>query len=120
MEENRSEGIVVMDAWSVPRKNKRSWSAAFKKEAVMRLLRGEPVHGVSRETSVPEYKLQRWRNCALVGIDVALREREPDSLQNCLEDAYRRINELSLEVTRLRNRGRAKRHAALQDACVIR
>lgn len=103
------EGIVVMDAWSAPRKGKRQWSPAFKKELVMRLLRGEPVHGVSRETRVPEYKLERWRNCALVAIDVALREREADSLQVCLEDAYRRIGELSQEVERLRKRSRTKR-----------
>lgn len=73
---------------------------------VMRLLRGEPAHSISREMSVPEYKLQRWRNCALVGIDVALRERQSDSLQACLEDAYRRIQELTLEVDQLRSRSK--------------
>lgn len=78
----------------------------------MRLLRGEPLHGVSREMSIPEYKLQRWRNCALVGIELALRQNEADSLQSVLEDAYRRINELSLEVEQLRKRSRAKRLSA--------
>ena len=69
--------------------------------------------------AVPEYKLQRWRNCALVGIELALRAREPDSLQSCLEDAYRRISALSTEVEQLRKRGRAKRAARELNACCL-
>lgn len=115
-----SESVAVVGAWSMPRKTKRQWSAALKKELVMRMLRGEPLHGISREMSVPEYKLQRWRNCALVGIDLALRQNEADSLQSCLEEAHRRINELSLEVEQLRKRSRAKRSPAemTRGSCV--
>ncbi len=110
MENQRTEeDVVVIGTWSVPRKGKRQWSTTLKKEGVMRLLRGEPARGISREMSVPEYKLERWRNCALVGIDIALRESETDSLQACLEDAYRRINELSTELEHLRKRRRSKR-----------
>lgn len=35
----------------------KRWSAGRKKEVVLRLLRGEPVDAVSREVSVPIYKL---------------------------------------------------------------
>ena len=36
----------------------KRWSAARKKEVVLRLLRGEPVDAVSRDVAVPIYKLE--------------------------------------------------------------
>lgn len=114
--ESMPDGVMVMERWAAGKKAKRQWSAALKKELVMRLLRGEPVHGVSREMAVPVYKLERWRNCALAGLDSALKERENDSLETCLEEAYRRINELAAEVERLRKRSRSKR-PPLATAC---
>ncbi len=51
-------------------------SVGRKKEVVLRLLRGEPLDGVSREVAVPIYKPERWR--ALAGIDAGLKEREND------------------------------------------
>lgn len=121
MEDRKTEeGVVVMGTWSASRKGKRQWSATLKKEVVMRLLRGEPARGISREMCVPEYKLERWRNCALAGIDIALRESATDSLQACLEDAYRRISELSAELEHLRKRRRSKRAAPERGAnCCI-
>lgn len=95
-----------MKRGSPGQKREARWSAAVKKELVLRLLRGEPVHGVSREMAVPVYKLERWRNRALAGIESALRRSENDSLEANLEDAYRRINELALELEVLRNRRR--------------
>ena len=103
------DGVMVLERWSTDKRTKKQWPISLKKELVMRLLRGEPVRGVSREMAVPEYKLERWRNCALVGIDSALRERETDSLATCLEDAYRRIDELAREIETLRKRRRTKR-----------
>ena len=103
------DGVMVLERWSTGKRTKKQWPISLKKELVMRLLRGEPVRGVSREMAVPEYKLERWRNCALVGIDSALRERETDSLATCLEDAYRRIDELAREIETLRKRRRTKR-----------
>ncbi len=103
------DGVMVLERWSVAKRTKKQWPISLKKELVMRLLRGEPVRGVSREMGVPEYKLEPWRKCALVGIDSALRERETDSLATCLEDAYRRIDELAREIETLRKRRRTKR-----------
>ena len=54
------------------------WSLARKREVVLRLLRGEFVEALSRETGVPIYRLEKWRNKALSGIDSGLREREGD------------------------------------------
>ena len=54
---------------------------------------GEPVDAVSREVSVPRYKLERWRDRALAGIDADLRERENDPVERPLDEAKRRIGE---------------------------
>jgi len=61
---------------------------------VLRLLRGEPVDAVSREVSVPIYKLERGRDRALAGIDAGLKERENDPVERHLDEANRRIGEL--------------------------
>jgi hypothetical protein len=37
----------------------KRWSAGRKREIVLRLLRGEPVAALSREVSVPIYKLEQ-------------------------------------------------------------
>jgi transposase len=72
----------------------KRWSAGRKKEVVLRLLRGEPVDAISREVSVPIFKLEQWRDRALAGIDAGLKERENDPVVQQLDDANRRIGEL--------------------------
>ncbi|HUX25137.1 MAG TPA: hypothetical protein VMV87_11025, partial [Burkholderiales bacterium] len=76
----------------------KRWSAGRKKEVVLRLLRGEPVDAISREVSVPIYKLEQWRDRALAGIDAGLKERENDPLERQLDEANRRLGELVMEV----------------------
>ncbi len=86
----------------------KRWSAGRKKEVVLRLLRGEPVDAISREVSVPIYKLERWRDRALAGIDAGLKERENDPVERQLDEANRRIGELVMEVEILRKERQAK------------
>ena len=86
----------------------KRWSAGRKKGVVLRLLRGEPVDAVSREVSVPIYKLERWRDRALAGIDAGLKERENDPVEKQLDEANRRIGELVMEVEILQKERRAK------------
>jgi len=86
----------------------KRWSAGRKKEVVLHLLRGEPVDVVSREVSVPIYKLERWRDRALAGIDAGLKERENDPVERQLGEANRRIGELVMEVEILQKERRAK------------
>jgi len=45
----------------------KRWSAGRKREVALRLLRGESVDAISREISVPIYKLEGWRDRALAG-----------------------------------------------------
>lgn len=87
----------------------KRWSAGRKKAVVLRLLRGESVDAVSREVSVPIYKLEQWRDRALAWIDAGLKEREADPLERQLDEAKRRIGDLVMEVEILQKARRAKR-----------
>jgi hypothetical protein len=87
----------------------KRWSAGRKKEIVLRLLRNEPVDDLSREVSVPIYKLEKWRDRALAGIDAGLKERENDPVVAQLDDANRRIGELVMEIEILRKERQARR-----------
>ncbi len=84
------------------------WSVARKREVTLRLLRGESLEALSRELGVEMYRLDAWRNRAHAGIDASLRERAGDPLQGELDQAMKRIGELSMENELLRERCRAK------------
>ena len=78
------------------------WSMKRKREVVLRLLRGESVQLLSRELGVEIYRLEEWRSKALWGIETALKEREGDPLKKELDQAMKRIGELSMENELLR------------------
>lgn len=73
------------------------WRAGRKSEVVLRLLRGESVDALSRELSIEIYRLEQWREKALSGIDSSLKERQGDPVQAELDQAMRRIGELTME-----------------------
>ena len=78
------------------------WSARRKREVVLRLLRGEPLDALSREVGVEIYRLEQWREKAVLGIDEALKDRTGDPLAAELDAAKRHIGELSMENELLR------------------
>jgi transposase len=81
------------------------WHAKRKAEVVLRLLRGEPLDLLSRELAVPIPRLEEWREQSLAGIETALKAREnADPAQARLDEANRRIGELSMENELLRAR----------------
>ena len=90
----------------------KRWSAGRKKEVVLRLLRNEPLDDLSREVSVPIYKLEQWRDRSLAAIDAGLKERQNDPVSAQLDDANRRIGELVMEIEILRKERQAKRPLA--------
>ena len=47
------------------------WTAARKREVVLRLFRGEPLDLVSRQLGVGLYRLQQWREDAWAGMEEA-------------------------------------------------
>src|SRR5689334_24461095 len=64
------------------------WSVNRKREAVLRLLRGEAAEDLSRELGVPLYKLERQK--AEAALDGALKERETDAVSGELATAMQR------------------------------
>ncbi len=82
----------------------KRWSVNRKKDAVLRMMRGEPVEALSRELCIEINRLEEWRDKALQGIEDALKTREGDPLATELDAAMRRIGEISLENELLRER----------------
>ena len=78
------------------------WSAARKREVVLRLMRGEAAELLSRELGLPRFKLEQWRQKAEVALEGALKERESDPAETQLAAAMQRIGELSMEIELLR------------------
>ena len=78
------------------------WSAARKREVVLRLLHGESAELLSRELGLPIFKLEQWRQKAEAALEGALKERETDPAEGQLAAAMQRIGELSMENELLR------------------
>ena len=79
------------------------WHAQRKGDIVLRLLRGEPLDAVSRETGVELYRLEEWKRRALDGMETSLRERVERGPAE-LGAAMKRIGELTMENELLRMR----------------
>ena len=73
------------------------WTAARKREVVLRLFRGEPLDLLSRELGIELYRLEKWRDAALAGMEEALKARNGDPLKAELDTAMQRIGELTME-----------------------
>ena len=74
------------------------WTVRRKHEAVLRLLGGAPVELLSRELGIEVYRLEGWREKAMSGMDMSLKERAGDPLQAELDTAMKRIGELTMQV----------------------
>ena len=73
------------------------WTAYRKREVVLRLFRAEPLELPSRELGVELYRLEKWRDAALRGMEEALKARNRDPLKAELDTAMQRIGELTME-----------------------
>jgi transposase len=73
------------------------WTAPRKREVVLRILRGEAMELLSRELGVELYRLEKWRDAALGGMEGALKARNGDPLKAELDTAMQRIGELTME-----------------------
>jgi transposase len=78
------------------------WSAARKREVVLRLMRGEAAELLSRELGLALFKLEQWRQKAEAALEGALKEREADPAEGQLAAAMQRIGELTMENELLR------------------
>jgi transposase len=75
------------------------WSAGKKMEAVLRLLRGEPLETLSRELGVEAHRLAAWRDDFLEGGKEALKGQRPDRSPDdrALRQAERKVGQLTME-----------------------
>lgn len=80
------------------------WNAQRKCEVVLRLLRGESLDSVSREVGLDIAKLEEWRKQALESMQAGLRARAVNDADKGLEEALRRLGELTMENELLRRR----------------
>jgi len=74
------------------------WSARRKMEAVLRLLRGESLETVSRETRIEAHRLAAWRDEFLAAGTEGLKARPRAPDERRLADAERKVGELTMEL----------------------
>ena len=75
----------------------RRFSVQRKMVVVARLLRGEPMELVARETNLPIQKLTKWRDRALEGAASALKERERDDRDDEIARLKAKVGEITME-----------------------
>jgi hypothetical protein len=90
------------------------WSANKKTDAVLRLLRGEPLDELSRRLRVEAHRLAAWRDEFLAAGKVGLKGRSPaeDGMsaeqRRGLREAERKVGELTLANDILRAAARKR------------
>ena len=78
------------------------WSARRKEQVVLRLLRGESLDLLARETGQPAGRIAGWREEFLEAGREGLKSRPAPEGDRRLGDAQRKVGELQLEVDILR------------------
>jgi hypothetical protein len=102
---NSNQTVPASSAEAAVHNPIQRWSAARKRDVVLRLLRGESIEVVSRQVAVEPYRLEPWRERALAGLDAGLKDRaEDDPVQAGLGAAYKRLGELGMENELLREK----------------
>jgi transposase len=100
MSEHDRDRDQVEDFRSKPR-----WSANKKTDAVLRLLRGEPLDELSRELGVEAHRLAAWRDDFLEHGKQGLKAAPGvggDAIERRLRHAERKVGELTMENEILR------------------
>ena len=100
-------------------RSRSRWSAGKKMEAVLRLLRGEPLVELSRELQVEAHRLAAWRDDFLEGGKQGLKGQRPDRSPDdrALKQAERKIGQLTMENEVLR--AAAEKRALVTDLWVV-
>jgi hypothetical protein len=78
------------------------WSAHGKEQVVLRLLRGESLDLLARESGQPAGRIAGWREEFLAAGREGLKSRPAPESDRRLVDAQRKVGELQLEVDILR------------------
>ena len=75
----------------------KRFSVQRKMAIVARLLRGEPLELVARETNVSIARLTEWRDRALAGAATALKERERDARDDEIARLKSKVGEITMD-----------------------
>ena len=75
----------------------KRFSVQRKMAIVARLLRGEPLDLVARQTNVSVAKLTEWRDRALAGAATALKERERDDRDDEIARLKSKVGEITMD-----------------------
>jgi transposase len=78
------------------------WSARRKEGVVMRLLRGESLDLLARETGQPAGRISAWREEFLAGPREGLKSRPAPVEDRRLAEAQRKVGELTMDLDILR------------------
>ncbi len=89
------------------------WSARRKEGVVVRLLRGESLDLLARETGQPAGRISAWRQEFLAAGREGLKSRPVAVEDLALREAQRKVGELSMEVDILRALLERKGHPQL-------
>jgi len=87
------EGVPSGVDWNGPRR----FSVQRKMEIVSRLLRGEPLDLVARQTNVTVARLTEWRERALSGAATALKARERDGRDDEIARLKSKVGEITMD-----------------------
>ena len=79
-------------------KERGRWSAKSKRDAVLRLLRGDDLDAVSRELKVTAAKLSGWREAFLASGMAGLKAREADARDDEVERLKAVLGEMTMRV----------------------
>lgn len=97
MEEHR-EGRSSARSDEPEARSEVRWSARRKEGIVLRLLRGESLDLLARETGQPAGQISAWREEFLTAGREGLKSRPAAVEELALRDAQRKVGELSIEV----------------------
>ena len=79
------------------RKERGRWTSKRKREAVLRLLRGEDLDVVSREMKVNAATLAKWRDAFLEAGQAGLKTRGADHRDEQIRELQRKVGELTMD-----------------------
>ena len=78
-------------------KSKGRFSAQRKRDAVLRLLKGEDLDLLSRELGVTAARLSQWREQFLAGGRAALKNRRPDARDEEIARLKSKVGDLTMD-----------------------
>jgi hypothetical protein len=97
MDEGAQEDIQRVEQRAVGERETR-WSARRKEGVVMRLLRGESLDLLARQSAQPAGRISAWREEFLAAGREGLKARPLPVEDFTLREAQRKVGELSMEV----------------------